>query len=180
MTTNALIVFEDDDLIRAAETNDNNRYLENKINEVRTTLNAYLQSQISTTIANFQNSFQNSLYPVGSIYIGTTENCPLESLFGTWQKVSEGRVLQGADSSHEVNTTIAAGLPNITGSFGNVDVATSADGAFYITYQWGGYRNESENASRVNFDASRSSSIYGNSTTVQPPAYVVNIWRRIE
>ena len=31
---------------------------------------------------------------------------------------------------------------------------------------------------RINFDASRSSSIYGNSTTVQPPAYVVYMWKR--
>ena len=28
------------------------------------------------------------------------------------------------------------------------------------------------------FDASLSNSIYGNSTTVQPPALVVNIWKR--
>ena len=30
----------------------------------------------------------------------------------------------------------------------------------------------------LNFDASRSNSIYGNSNTVQPPAYIVNIWER--
>ena len=30
----------------------------------------------------------------------------------------------------------------------------------------------------TNINASRSSSIYGNSNTVQPPAYVVNVWRR--
>lgn len=31
---------------------------------------------------------------------------------------------------------------------------------------------------KVSFDASRSSSIYGKSTTVQPPAYALIAWRR--
>lgn len=48
MTTNSLIIFEDDDLIRAAETNDNNRYLENKVDTVSTSVNSYLQSQMQT------------------------------------------------------------------------------------------------------------------------------------
>jgi hypothetical protein len=30
------------------------------------------------------------------------------------------------------------------------------------------------------FDASRSNSIYGKSSTVQPPAYYAYIWHRIE
>ena len=30
----------------------------------------------------------------------------------------------------------------------------------------------------LHFDASRSSAIYGKSTTVQPPALAVNIWKR--
>ena len=30
----------------------------------------------------------------------------------------------------------------------------------------------------VSLDASRSSSIYGRSSTVQPPAYVINVWKR--
>ena len=33
---------------------------------------------------------------------------------------------------------------------------------------------------RVGFDASRSNSIYGNSATVQPATYYINIWKRIE
>ena len=31
----------------------------------------------------------------------------------------------------------------------------------------------------LRFDASRSSSIYGNSDTVQPPARIVNVWKRV-
>lgn len=31
----------------------------------------------------------------------------------------------------------------------------------------------------VKFDASKSSPIYGNSDTVQPPARIVNVWKRV-
>lgn len=127
-----------------------------------------------------------ALYPVGSVYITTANTCPLSALISgsTWVLVSSGRVLQGADSGHSAGTTIEAGLPNITGRLGlegdKNDNQTS--GAVYVdaddkastralTTTVSGYQNK-------RFDASRSSSIYGNSTTVQPPAYVVNIWQR--
>ena len=32
---------------------------------------------------------------------------------------------------------------------------------------------------RTGFAASRCSTVYGKSSTVQPPAYIVNIWRRV-
>ena len=31
----------------------------------------------------------------------------------------------------------------------------------------------------IEFDASKSNPIYGNSDTVQPPARIVNVWKRI-
>ncbi len=128
-----------------------------------------------------------TIYSVGSIYIGTTAECPLSALFGTWEKVSGGRVLQGADNNHAAGTTIAAGLPNITGgfAFSGLDPNTyqgSAHGAF-SKFNWtgagDGHDNPRDNAGiTFGFDASRSSSVYGANSTVQPPAYVVNIWRR--
>jgi hypothetical protein len=81
-------------------------------------------------------------------------------------------------------------LPNITGFGGIIDsngnnyIGQSdvqyVEGAFYYGNQRSGINGYSigTNAS-VRFDASRSSSIYGNSQTVQPPAYIVNIWERI-
>lgn len=121
----------------------------------------------------------DALYPVGSVYIGVTSTCPLASIKGTWTLVSSGRVLQGTDSGHSAGTTIEAGLPNITGDTGYKSDNT-ASGAFYQT---SGSKYVLTNAGGgsnkyTGFDASRSSSIYGNSTTVQPPAYVVNIWQR--
>ena len=125
------------------------------------------------------------IYPVGSIYIGVQEDCPLKTLISgsTWVKVSEGRVLQGSDSGHSAGSTIAAGLPNITGNTGNAGVTTdaSSNGAFYVgtqnTYNFPvGSSNYKQKI--LYLDASRSSAIYGNSNTVQPPAFVVNIWQR--
>lgn len=121
------------------------------------------------------------LYPVGAIYIGTMASCPLATLgIGTWEKVSEGKVLQGSDSNNSAGSTISAGLPNITGDFSSRAV-TSINGAFASETTGtnpAGTGGTANTPLKVTFDASRSSSIYGNSNTVQPPAFVVNIWRR--
>lgn len=133
-----------------------------------------------------------TLYPVGSIYIGTQTSCPLATLISdsTWVKVSEGRVLQGADSSHSANSTIAAGLPNITGetystnSSASSHYANTYNGVFRgrntggTSYYSGNNVSSSDTNVGISFNASRSNSIYGASSTVQPPAYCVNIWRR--
>lgn len=150
-------------------------------------------------ITDDSNTFQNvleTIYPVGSIYIGTMSVCPLSSLFGTWQKVGAGRVLQGSDSGHSAGSTIEAGLPNIEGKFlaGQPDgggalpfsanSGYSASGALSITdlrdsnHQITETSGNFNNGGALGLDASRSSSIYGNSNTVQPPAFVVNIWQR--
>ena len=131
----------------------------------------------------------NRIYPIGSIYLTVSSDNPATLLgLGTWQKVASGRVLQGADTNHTAGTTINAGLPNITGKFTQDDCQVGtynagANGAFYMTNNSRGYMygrmNSSENRGDLGFDASRSSSIYGKSSTVQPPAFVVNIWQRI-
>lgn len=126
-----------------------------------------------------------ALYPIGAIYIGTMEVCPLTVLgVGTWVKVSEGRVLQGSDSGHNAGSMIEAGLPNITGNisvsrgWGRDSFVTTgafqASGSGAMSDTINGYNNPNN----VTFDASRSSSIYGRSSTVQPSAFVVNIWQR--
>lgn len=177
--------FIEGEVIKASEQNSNNNYLLDQIKDSATTLNekintvnSSLNSQITTTL--------QSIYPVGSVYIGIMETCPLAALFGTWEKISEGRVLQGADSSHNAGTTIAAGLPNIEGRAGyfgsQTEIDNITDGAFYAKKYngtGGGFVGfGSGDNYKAYFAASRLSSIYGNSDTVQPSAYVVNIWRR--
>jgi len=125
-------------------------------------------------------SLLEALYPVGSVYITTNATCPLSTLIAgsTWVAVGSGRVLQGADSDHNAGTTIEAGLPNITGTIGGCCDTGHTSGAFQISSDCGNFNGGPYIQEDITFDASRSSSIYGNSTTVQPPAYVVNIFER--
>ena len=144
-------------------------------------------------VVNYFSDMLDSIYPVGSIYIGTMAQCPIALLLqgSVWEKVSEGRVLEGSDSSHATGTTAEAGLPNITGTYyqgnpaagGFAGIQSSSDisGALYDTNGKSGGKYSAPSGDTVHgigFDASLSNSIYGNSDTVQPPAYFVNIWKR--
>jgi len=63
-------------------------------------------------------------------------------------------------------------LPNITGQLNNDDtnVFNYADGVFKINNMYNKVAGSAsgQGSNHVSFDASRSSSIYGNSSTVQP------------
>ena len=161
-------------------SNDNTKksYIQNKPTDLANT--AYVASAISTLLS--------TMYPVGSIYIGTQASCPMGSLItgSTWALVSSGKALWTGDGTNG-NTTIAAGLPNITGSikFSGIDPGTTtgtASGAFKKSNANGAGNSHNSSIANglitFNFSASDSNSIYGKSTTVQPPAYVVNVWRR--
>lgn len=123
-------------------------------------------------------------HPVGSIYLTIKDENPYTKFGGTWKKLPASVCLQTADTTHGAGTTISAGLPNITGSFyGDMvsrDMSVTATGAF----RFGGGKGNFSTGSSYNlnngftFDASRSSAIYGKSTTVQPPAYALIAWRR--
>jgi hypothetical protein len=143
-----------------------------------TALQSTLQSLIDTSISN--------IFPVGSLYIGTQSTCPLASIISgsTWELVAQDKALWGGDGTN-ANTTIEPGVPNITGSFStsqNGLQTNAVDGSALYGVQGTGNTHATSttgNACKsINFDASRSNSIYGNSDTVQPPAYRANIWRR--
>lgn len=134
--------------------------------------------------------------PVGSYFITETEDDP-NMLFegGEWQKLTGRYVLQCSDSNHKAGTTIEAGLPDIAGNAvftDNVCVNTNdsfvfggADGCFSVSGS--GARAVSTNVNisahadnrKLTFSASKSNGIYGNSDTVQPPARIVNVWKRV-
>lgn len=135
-------------------------------------------------------SLLETLYPVGAIYIGTMTTCPLQVLgVGTWMLKASDMVLQGS-GTRAVKETVEAGLPNIEGT---LSVSGAANAGLYESGNLSGAFNGkgnsiagqlSQNSSGTTFrdwyfDASASNSIYGNSDTVQPPAYIVNIWERI-
>lgn len=109
-------------------------------------------------------------------------------------------VLQCSDDDHAAGTTVEAGLPNITGHFSATDniccngqptdtplVFRSNDGCFSLI-DGSGPRALVANISvhgayadkrRITFSASSSNNIYGNSDTVQPPARIINVWKRV-
>lgn len=110
--------------------------------------------------------------------IGTLEGCQSQNAGMFKVPDLRGRFLEGANVN--LGNRIEAGLPNITGSFGaqgSTDVISLGTGAFRVE-QLGkidaGLSGYSNYSLKQSFDASRSSSIYGNSTTVQPPAVCVN------
>ena len=84
------------------------------------------------------------------------------------------RVLQG--SSDGKYKKLDAGLPNITGSYTcDNEQGLNTTGAFYSSSASGpGCKNDNA-CVKMNFDASRSNSIYGKSSTVQPPALTTMI-----
>ena len=76
-----------------------------------------------------------------------------------------------AQGSTTVGTVKSAGLPNITGWFAAEGAPRGAEGALSIeAYSRWVYGASQAVAHKVTLDASHSNSIYGNSTTVQPPA----------
>ena len=79
-------------------------------------------------------------------------------------------ILQAADSATTLGDITAAGLPNITGVAQiNSTYGDNYTGAFYkgVSTSIGRWYNAGY-GEVLNFDASRSNSIYGNSNTVQP------------
>ena len=156
---------------KASEYNENFDRLLDYIEEVSEELNLKvntINSQLSSSVlSNLQ-----SVYPIGSLYIGINDTCPIANLFGTWEKVAEGLCLQGATASQVPGETVEAGLPDHSHK---VTVGTrkgSGVDNFYDDYDAG---------NKVTFDtglASVSNPIYGKSDTVQPPAYLVNVWKR--
>ena len=135
----------------------------------------------------------DTLLPVGTVYM--TENANFDPNnswgIGVWVKTAIDRVLQGTNDKNKVGTTIDAGLPNITGTVPttnmgwkgwngrksgalSVETLTNPDRQEYLvrnTNEWGDIM--------LTIDASQSNPIYGSSDTVQPPAELVFIWKRI-
>ena len=140
------------------------------------------KNEVPSALATF--NLLKTVYPIGSIYINTTDVNPSTIFgFGTWERVAQNMTLWGSSADGQVGTTKSAGLPNIIGQLSGVATYTSA----YANDTLKAIKEANSNLppgsgpthySTIAFNASKSSPIYGNSTTVQPPALVVNIWKR--
>ena len=138
------------------------------------------------------------VYPVGSVYLSTVQTSPAQFFGGSWTALSGGYALWTTTTANTGGGTISAGLPNITGSRhlawndssgGGIimnSTENSSSSALYATKvgssAWFSQQvvvsNSSNYLNQLSFNASRSNSIYGNSTTVQPPAIKVYAWKR--
>ena len=146
----------------------------------------YVDNSISKAFIDFF----DKAYPIGSIYMSasTDEVCPLEKLgVGKWINLKEfvgDTVLQifSGSNNRKPGSLVPAGLPNITGAFNCDSKSRGASGAFWL-YNTASVRDSYSSTyntlTEYHFDASRVNGIYGNSDTVQPPAYVVNVWQRV-
>lgn len=139
---------------------------------------------------------ENCLWLEGAT-VSRTDYSTLFGIYGTTYGAGDGsttfklpdfrnRAIWGANTAGYLE----AGLPNITGSIGTGGQTAgfySADtvGAFSNknTRQrlvWNGETNYYDRTSAVGFSASRSSSIYGKSSTVQPNAIKVRVYTRYQ
>ena len=151
--------------------------------------------ELSTKVDKRFKAMIDILYPIGIVVTTATDDAlkPGEADgLAQWEEIAQDRVLQGTSSG--AGGTIEAGLPNITGKvwlrpLDNGDGITwdKENGAFITKVIED--PNDSSGAiakgsggkpfGSINLDASKSNSIYGNSSTVQPPAYKVHFWKRV-
>ena len=139
---------------------------------------AAVQSDLSVII--------DAFYPVGSVYITFSNTFDPNTAWPntTWTKIKEGIFLEATETT--AGTEKEAGLPNITGGIRVGDGArafSSGTGAFRITefnnaIAYGVSSPQWQLACQGDFDASRSSAVYGKSSTVQPHSLTVVMWQR--
>ena len=136
------------------------------------------------------------VYPVGSVYISVNDVSPAAFLGGTWEKISQGRVLQGAANGQVAGTAVEAGLPAAympDGVFESIGLMNDnwtnqyTRGCFGVGIRAGfAYGSGSVQGSDWQLgsyaysfiDRTITGDCYGKSNTVQPPALLVNIWKR--
>lgn len=134
----------------------------------------------------------NDNLPIGFIYIQLRGQSTPDELFGSsgkWQDISAtyaGEFFRAVGgNSGSFGTTQAEGLPNITGNLGRTadDNLNQTNGAFFQTMTTSGVLNSAIQGSIYSyvteFNASRSSSIYGASTHVTPYNSSIRIWKKI-
>lgn len=152
----------------------------------KTTYSAATQSAAGLMSAADKKRLDN-LYPVGSIFQTVSNTSPAALFGGSWEEIASERVLMGASRTHAAGTTVEAGLPNITGDSwlhpNNNKIAEN--GPFYLigikerNPPLAGLYEDLSSSASVGFNAARANPIYGRSSTVQPAAYYVHIWRRV-
>lgn len=121
-------------------------------------------------------------------WVSDDPTSPASFIGGTWERM-EDCTIWGASDTHPAGTKLGAGLPNIAAQVNDMLFSSSephiTSDVFKPLFNGfiNGYVSESGSSgvyrSNVQLKASLGDPIYGNSTTVQPPAYCMYIWRRV-
>lgn len=146
--------------------------------------NIVVYENVSTT-PTIINALLDMIYPVGSVRLSV--NAGEENFMGgTWQRVAQGRAIFGAGTSSETpngeaysaGDTKSAGLPDHSHKTTiSTPVNRTAGGSYVSVPVVDGAYHEGSFGSTTTL-ASAYNSIYGNSTTVQPNAYIVYVYQR--
>ena len=148
----------------------------------------YTKEEIQKLIEDSLAAYRAEEYAKIKYWISDDPTSPAELFGGTWEQIAADRALMGASTAHPAGSTAEAGLPNVTGSITEIMQGsavktsgafstTGSDAKYFIAYS-DSYINAKYKT--IGFNASSCNSIYGKSSTVQPPAYYTYIWRRIE
>ena len=133
----------------------------------------YINSSESPSYFTTEEQWQSSVTKYGVcgkfVYDSSSNSVRLPKITG---------FLEGTSDVNSLGSLVEAGLPNITGSLvnsgaddnGPLSGGTNANGAFTVTKVGNGADGSTTGGYNVYFDASRSSSVYGKSSTVQPQA----------
>lgn len=174
------------------ETNNLYVYAEDTVGDQQNTSDLYY------TKNEVNNLILDRFYPIGSIYLTVNSANPSTVIGGTWTQIAQGRTIFGAGTLNSITytagTTVNAGLPNISGKVvraysdfnkGNNNYSQYVSNPFYYNESeaygtsWNVTDGTQDAIRNIYMDLSRSNSIFGNSTTVQPNAFVCYIWQRI-
>lgn len=164
-------------ILRSTKGNNKDNFVSNPTSYIGT---SWVKDTLTTSEMDSRiSSILSTIYPIGSIYIGTQGSCPMSIAMPgtTWEMVATNRALWGGNGTNG-NTTIAAGLPAIpeNGSHSHPLTQAASDSGF--GYPGAGNPGSSKIYTDVAGNHSHNGGVYGASNTVQPPAYVVNVWRR--
>ena len=156
------------------------------------TLQQVIDLSVKTAVLKAKKEAILECRPIGSYFITETEDNPNVLFGGGWEKLTGRYVLQCSDANHKAGTTVEAGLPDIQGNFvlhgaEQANIINATSGAMKLKYNHNSYRSPAQltespgatSGGAFTFRASSYNSIYGNSNTVQPPARIVNVWKRV-
>ena len=112
--TNYLKNFIDDEVITASDTNNNNQYLLSQISDNNAAVQQYITAQIASINSSLQTmkAEREKLFPVGSLYIGIGETCPIAEIIGTWELVTTAKLLQEESTIKVKGTGAKLGVNN--------------------------------------------------------------------